>query len=163
MLVEPEKAKPVNPSLYNQILQMKVGEKLKLALKGNKEARTILIRDANRLIQRFVLQNPRISDDEVLAVAKNRSLDQELLRKIGEHRVLAAQLSDPPGAGDQSEDAAGHGAAAGQPARPNATCGSLPRARTSRRPWSRRRAGCCSSGTKSWASGWAGEGEDVGA
>ncbi len=86
MLVEPEEAKKVNPSLYNQIQQMKVGEKLKLALKGNKETRTILIRDPNRLIQRFVLQNPRISDEEILALAKNRSLDQELLRKIGEHR-----------------------------------------------------------------------------
>jgi hypothetical protein len=86
LLVEPEERKPVNPSLYNQILHMKVGEKLKLALKGNKEARTILVRDANRLIQRFVLQNPRLSDEEVLALAKNRSLDQDLLRKIGEHR-----------------------------------------------------------------------------
>ena len=86
LLVEPEKDKPLNPSLYNQILHMKVGEKLKLALKGNKEARTILVRDANRLIQRFVLQNPRISDEEILAMAKNRSIDQDLLRKIGEHR-----------------------------------------------------------------------------
>ncbi len=87
MLVEPEDPKPINPSLYSQIIRMKVGEKLKLALKGNKEARTILIRDANRLIQRFVLQNPRLSEDEVLAMAKNRSIDQELLRKIGEHRT----------------------------------------------------------------------------
>jgi len=86
MLVEPEEGKPVNKSLYIEILQMKVGEKLKLALKGNKEARSILIRDPNRLIQRFVLHNPRISDDEVLAIAKNRNLDQEILRKIGDHR-----------------------------------------------------------------------------
>jgi hypothetical protein len=86
LLIEPEAPKPVPPSLYNLILQMKVGEKLKLALKGNKEARTILVRDANRLIQRFVLQNPRLSEEEVLAIAKNRSIDQELLRKIGEHR-----------------------------------------------------------------------------
>jgi hypothetical protein len=86
MLVEPEEYKPINKSLYAQIVTMKVGEKLKLALKGNKEARTILIRDPNRLIQRFVLSNPRISDDEVLAMARNRNLDQELLRKIGEHR-----------------------------------------------------------------------------
>src|SRR5690349_21678718 len=65
LLVEPTEVKKINPSLYNQILQMKVGEKLKLALKGNKEARTILVRDSNRLIQRFVLQNPRISDEEI--------------------------------------------------------------------------------------------------
>jgi len=86
LLVEPEAPKQVNPSLYNQILSMKVGEKLKLALKGNKEARTILVRDPNRLIQRFVLQNPRLTDEEVLAIAKNRGIDQDLLRKIAEHR-----------------------------------------------------------------------------
>jgi hypothetical protein len=86
MLVDPEEGKPVNKSRYTEILTMKVGEKLKLALKGNKEARSILIRDPNRLIHRFVLQNPRISDEEVLAIARNRNLDQELLRKIGEHK-----------------------------------------------------------------------------
>ena len=89
MLVEPEAGQPVNKSLYNQILHMTVGERLKLALKGNRDARTILIRDPNRLIQRFVLQNPRITDDEILALAKNRNLDHELLRKIGEHKNWA--------------------------------------------------------------------------
>ena len=46
----------------------------------------ILIRDPNRLIQRFVLKNPRITEDEVLMVARNRNLDVEVLRTIGEHR-----------------------------------------------------------------------------
>jgi hypothetical protein len=86
MLVEPEPDKPVNKSLYNQIVHMTVGERVKLALKGNREARLILIRDPNRLIQRFVLQNPRITEDEVIAVARNRNLDADLLRHIGEHK-----------------------------------------------------------------------------
>ena len=86
MLVEAEKDKPVNKSLYAQILNMPVGEKIKLALKGNRDARAILIRDPNRLIQRFVMQNPRISDEEVITIARNRNLDSELLHKIGEHK-----------------------------------------------------------------------------
>ena len=86
LLVEPEPGKPVNQSLYAQILQMTVGERIKLALKGNHDARMILIRDPNRLIQRFVLQNPRISEDEVIMVARNRNLDADLLRKIAEHK-----------------------------------------------------------------------------
>jgi len=86
MLVEPEPDKPVNKSLYAQILGMTVGERIKLALKGNKDARAILIRDPNRLIQQFVMQNPRISDDEVVAIARNRNLDSEILRKIGDHK-----------------------------------------------------------------------------
>jgi hypothetical protein len=87
MLVEPEEGKPVNKSLYAQILNMKVGERIKLALKGNRDARAILIRDPNRLIQRFVMQNPRITDDEILMMARNRNLDAELLRRIGEHKI----------------------------------------------------------------------------
>jgi len=86
LIDEPEDGKPVNQSLYNQILHMTVGERIKLALKGNREARAILIRDPNRLIQRFVLQNPRVTDDEIAAVARNRNTDAELLRRIGEHK-----------------------------------------------------------------------------
>jgi hypothetical protein len=86
MLVEPEPDKPANKSLYNLIVHMKVGERVKLALKGNRDARMILIRDPNHLIQRFVLENPRISDEEVLMMARNRNLDTDLLRLIGEHK-----------------------------------------------------------------------------
>jgi hypothetical protein len=86
LLAEPDAAKPVNKSLYAQILDMKVGARIKLALKGNRDARMILIRDTNRLIQRFVLQNPRISDEEIIAVARNRNVDADLLRIIGDHK-----------------------------------------------------------------------------
>ncbi len=73
-------------SLYTQILTMTVSEKVKLALRGNKDARTILIRDASKMIRRFVLQNPRIGDGEVVAICRNRSADDELLRTIAEKR-----------------------------------------------------------------------------
>ena len=83
---EGEPEKPPAQSLYAQILTMGVHEKIKLAMRGNKDARTILIRDPIRLIRRCVLQNPRISDGEVIAVARNRSADDELLRMINEKR-----------------------------------------------------------------------------
>jgi hypothetical protein len=86
MLIERDPGQPVNQSLYSQILHMTMGERIKLALKGNRDARMILVRDPNRLIQRFVLQNPRITDDEIIAVSRNRNLDSEVLRKIGEHK-----------------------------------------------------------------------------
>lgn len=73
-------------SLLAQIQQMSVSERVKLALRGNKDARQILIRDGNKLIRRFVLQNPRMSDGEVVAVCRNRTADEELLRTIGEKR-----------------------------------------------------------------------------
>ena len=89
MLVEPEQLAPANKSLYMQIVGMAIGEKIKLALKGNRDARAILIRYPNRLIQRFVLQNPRISDEEVIAIARNRNLEGEVLRRIGEQKHWA--------------------------------------------------------------------------
>jgi hypothetical protein len=87
LLEEPAQPAPPPPrSLYAQILAMGVAEKLKLALRGNKDARQILVRDTNKLIRRCVLQNPRIGDGEVLAIARNRSADEELIRGITEHR-----------------------------------------------------------------------------
>lgn len=73
-------------NLFNLIQQMSIGERLKLALKGGKDARSILIRDANKLVQRFVLQNPRLTDDEVLAMCRNRNIDSDVLRVVGDNR-----------------------------------------------------------------------------
>ena len=88
LLTEPVEAEAAAPpkSLYAQILGMGVAEKIKLALRGNRDARMILIRDGQKLIRRFVLQNPRISDAEVIAVCRNRSADEEMLRRISERR-----------------------------------------------------------------------------
>src|SRR5262245_28188817 len=77
---------PPARSLYATIVTMGVAEKVKLALRGNQDARLILIRDSNKLIRRCVLQNPRLTDGEVAAVAGNRSSDDELLRVIAENR-----------------------------------------------------------------------------
>jgi hypothetical protein len=74
-----EQNRPLARNLAAEIQAMSVGERLKLALKGNRDARTLLIRDSNRIIQRFVLLNPRITEDEIVALAKNRSVDRELL------------------------------------------------------------------------------------
>ncbi len=82
----PPASAPLARSLYAEILKMGVAEKLKLALRGNKDARMILIRDPLKLIRRFVLQNPRISDAEVIAIARNRSIDEELIRVIADRR-----------------------------------------------------------------------------
>ena len=87
LLEEAEERKAPPPqNLYARILQMKIAEKLKLALRGNRDARMILIRDSNKLLRRFVLLNPRIGEDEVIAITRNRSADDELLRMITDRR-----------------------------------------------------------------------------
>lgn len=67
---------------YQLLQEMSVNEKIKMALTGDKEWRTLLIREANKQINTSVLRNPRISEGEVLAVAQNRSSSEELIRII---------------------------------------------------------------------------------
>ena len=86
---EPE-GKEISRSLAAQILQMTVGQRLKLAMKGNRDARMILLRDASRMVQRFVLTNPRISDDEIVGLCKNRSIEREMLDIICRHKEWLA-------------------------------------------------------------------------
>jgi len=85
LLAEPLALK-AGENLLMRLRAMSVGERVKLALRGPKEVRTLLLRDTNPLVRKFVLQNPRISDSEIIAVAKNRSADEELLRAIGSNR-----------------------------------------------------------------------------
>ena len=86
LVVEPDNGEAVEKNLLQRLQEMTVSERIKLALRGNRETRMLLIRDSNRMIRRFVLQNPRVSDEEIIAVAKNRSADDELLRIIAESR-----------------------------------------------------------------------------
>src|SRR4051794_29685550 len=86
LVEEPDGAAAVEKSLLLRLQEMPVNERIKLALRGNRETRMLLLRDSNRMIRRFVLQNPRVGDEEIIAIAKNRSGDEELLRLIAENR-----------------------------------------------------------------------------
>ena len=69
-------------SKYQKALEMGVSDKIKMALTGDKEWRGIFIKDANKLVSSAVMKNPRITDGEVLAIAKNKSSSDELIRLI---------------------------------------------------------------------------------
>jgi CelD/BcsL family acetyltransferase involved in cellulose biosynthesis len=87
MLDESESPAVAAPrSLYAQILGMSIGQKIKLALRGNGDARTILLRDGSKLVRRFVLMNPRIGDNEIVAITRNKTIDDDLLRIIADKR-----------------------------------------------------------------------------
>jgi len=84
LLVEGATLPRRNPSLYNEIAAMNVSEKLKLALRGNRDARTLLARDNNKIIRRFVLNNPMITEDEIINIARDRNSTEEILRFISD-------------------------------------------------------------------------------
>jgi hypothetical protein len=69
-----------------RISKMSIAEKIKLASKGNKEARTVLLRDSNKLVAMSAIQSPRLTDGEVLAMANNRTAQEDILRYISSNR-----------------------------------------------------------------------------
>ena len=61
---------------------MSVSEKIKLATLGNKEARTILLRDSNKLVCMAAATSPRITDGEILGLANSRTVNADVLRYV---------------------------------------------------------------------------------
>jgi len=73
-------------SILNRILKMGMKDRVRLAMKGDREARNILIRDPNRIVAQAVIQNPRITEQEVEKIAAMRSVPEDILRKIANDR-----------------------------------------------------------------------------
>ena len=73
-------------TLLQQISHMTVAQRVQYAMKGSSEVRRTLIRDANKVVQRSVLQSPRLTDQEVEAFASMANLTDEILRLIANNR-----------------------------------------------------------------------------
>jgi hypothetical protein len=76
-------------SLIRRIMFMNVKDRMKLAMKGDREARSILIRDSNRVVATAVINNPRVTDQEVENIAAMRTVADEVLRLIARNRTWA--------------------------------------------------------------------------
>ena len=81
-----EDEEPVDEEQYQSKYQMAqnlgVSEKIKMALTGDKEWRSILIKDSNKLVSGSVMKNPRITDNEVLNIAKSTAMNDDIMRSI---------------------------------------------------------------------------------
>jgi hypothetical protein len=73
-------------TLLQRLATMTVAERVQFAIKGGSEARRTLIRDSNKVVQRAVLQSPRLTDQDVEAFAQMSSLTDEVLRLIAKNR-----------------------------------------------------------------------------
>lgn len=76
-------------SLIRRIMFMNARDRMKLAMKGDREARSILIRDSNRVVAAAVIHNPRIMDQEIENIAAMRTVSDEVLRLIAMNRAWA--------------------------------------------------------------------------
>ena len=95
-----EEEKPLTPgdekeveqkrlSITQQIAKLGVAKKIEWAnKKGNREVRTMLLRDPNKLVQLAVIQSPRITEGEIAKVAQSRTSPNEVLQYIYNNRQL---------------------------------------------------------------------------
>ena len=74
-------------TMLQKLSQMNVVERVQLSLKGGREERMLLIRDPNKVVQRAVLQSPKLSPTEVESFAAMSNLNSEILRLISASRV----------------------------------------------------------------------------
>ncbi len=86
---QPNSSDPAGEELFSkyQLAQsLGIGEKIKMALTGDKEWRKILIKDPNKLVSSGVIKNPRISEPEVLTIIKSCSPNDEVMRLICDNK-----------------------------------------------------------------------------
>ncbi len=76
--------------LTQKIQMMTVSDKIKAALTGGKEVRTLLLKSTNRQIFMSVLENPGIKESEIEMLTKNTSTNVDILRAIAKNREWSA-------------------------------------------------------------------------
>ncbi|MBN2432211.1 MAG: hypothetical protein JXQ27_12090 [Acidobacteria bacterium] len=77
---------PDKLTLYQKMASLPVSEKIKLALLGRREERTLLIKDANKMVALSVLHSPKINESEIETYSQLRNVSDEVLRVIGRNR-----------------------------------------------------------------------------
>lgn len=88
--------------LRTRIANMKIAQKIKLAMFGDVNARGLLIKDPNKLVQSFVLKNPQITFEELTGFASDPNTPKGVLRVLSEtnkwskeYQMKLALVSNP--------------------------------------------------------------------
>ena len=90
-------------TINQQIMRLSVAKRIEWAnKKGNKEVRTILLRDPNKLVQMAVVHSPRITEQEIAKLSLSRILPMEVLmyiynnRQLTKHYMIKVNLVNNP-------------------------------------------------------------------
>jgi hypothetical protein len=78
-------ADPKDPERQN-ISSLSVLERMKLAMKGTREQRAVLVRDSNKLVSAAVLSSPKVNESEIETFTKMGNVSEDVLRIIGQNR-----------------------------------------------------------------------------
>jgi hypothetical protein len=82
---EPKKSK----SVLQKIAALTVGERVQLAMKGNKDERFLLIRDGARVVPQAVLESPKLTDTEAEMFAGMKNVQEVVFRGLSSKRKFA--------------------------------------------------------------------------
>jgi hypothetical protein len=72
-------------SLERKLATMSVSEKVQMALHGNREARQLLLRDRAGVVQSSLVRNPKITLDELSALARAPHLSPDCAETLAQH------------------------------------------------------------------------------
>lgn len=68
------------------LASLSVLERMKLAMKGTREQRAVLVRDSNKLVASAVLSSPKVNEAEIETFTKMGNVSEDVLRIIGSNR-----------------------------------------------------------------------------
>ncbi len=74
-------------SIMQKLQKMTFPQRLKAAVKGSKEIRMILVRDTNKMIAAAAMSSPKMTDQDVEAIAGMGAVSEDVLRMIAHKRA----------------------------------------------------------------------------
>ncbi len=80
-------------SVAARLSGMNVPQKIRAAVKGSREMRSILIRDPNRIVAFSVLSCPKVTEQEVEIFTRMTNISSDVLRAIGQTRAWMKNYS----------------------------------------------------------------------
>lgn len=78
---------PERVGTAERLAGLPVVERMKVALRGAREERAVLIRDHNRIVAAAVLSNPKLTESEIETFARMPTVSEDVLRTIGSTRA----------------------------------------------------------------------------
>jgi len=80
-------------TVFQQVQRMNVAQKVKFAFKCDKEGRALLLKDSSKLVVLATLNSPKITEQEIEAVAKSRNVSEDAIRAITRKREWMANYA----------------------------------------------------------------------
>ena len=75
------------PPEHKMLSSLSVLDRMKLAMKGTREQRAVLVRDSNKLVSAAVLSSPKVNEAEIEAFTKMGNVSEDVMRIIGKNRA----------------------------------------------------------------------------